>query len=688
MCGNFSLKRGVRRPRLTRYNLLLGLALLLVQVASAQNVTIDLTPITYPIVLPDSGGSFDYLLTVTNQGSSPITATVWCMATLPNGTSWGPVVGPATQTLGAGQTQGYYRAQAVPPRAPYGYYMLHAYVGIFPDTIWAQDQFEFQRQGISGTEQEWAARYNGLDDHDDYARAIAVDGEGNVYVTGRSQGISIYDDYLTIKYDAMGTQIWTARYNGPGNQDDAAYAIAVDEQGNVYVTGSSWGAGWGNYDWATIKYNSAGAVQWVARYSGPGVGSDACNSIAVDVDGNVYVAGSSYGIGTYLDFTTIKYNSAGTQQWIAVYDGPGVSGDEARSLALDDNGNVYVTGYSDGNGTAYDYVTAKYDAAGSLIWMTRYNGPGNGYDIATSLALDGSGNVYVTGRSYGSGTSEDYATIKYDAAGNQIWLVRYNGPANGSDEANSLAMDGGGNVYVTGRSGGSGTSYDYATIEYDNDGNQLWVARYNGPGNGTDEANCIDVDEGGNIYVTGFSSGIGTSHDYATISYNSSGIELWMAIYNGTGNSADQAWSMAINGSTNVYVTGWSHGQGGGPYVDYTTIKYSGGDIANWMPVEATVFGQPLPQECRLEPNYPNPFNSKTVARYELRVPSVVSLRVYDTAGRLVATLVDGWRSAGTHELTFDAGNLPSGMYFAKLEVEDPFGTGNYAGVQKLILLK
>src|SRR5512143_2011648 len=106
--------------RFLPFLLALGPMLLLTSAGSAQNVSIQLTPVTYPIILPDSGGSFDYLLTVTNQGSSPITATVWCMATLPNGSSWGPSLGPVTQTLGAGQTQSYHRTQSVPPRAAYG----------------------------------------------------------------------------------------------------------------------------------------------------------------------------------------------------------------------------------------------------------------------------------------------------------------------------------------------------------------------------------------------------------------------------------------------------------------------------------------------------------------------------------------------------------------------------------------
>jgi hypothetical protein len=116
-------------------------------------------------------------------------------------------------------------------------------------------------------------------------------------------------------------------------------------------------------------------------------------------------------------------------------------------------------------------------------WVARYDGPANGYDLAWAIAVDGSGNVYVTGQSRGSGT-DDYATVKYDANGNQLWIARYDGPANGYDLAWAIAVDGSGNVYVTGKSIGAGTDTDYATVKYDTNGNELWVARYDGPANG------------------------------------------------------------------------------------------------------------------------------------------------------------------------------------------------------------
>src|SRR3990170_813631 len=152
-------------------------------------------------------------------------------------------------------------------------------------------------------------------------------------------------------------------------------------------------------------------------------------------------------------------------------------------------------------------------------WVRRYNGPGNSSDYAYAIAVDGSGNVYVTGQSIGSGTYNDYATIKYYSNGDTAWVRRYNGPGNLDDVAYAIAVDGSGCVYVTGWSVGSGTGYDYTTIKYYPNGDTAWVRRYNGPANGADLARAIAVDGSGSVYVTGLSSGSGTSYDYATIKY-------------------------------------------------------------------------------------------------------------------------------------------------------------------------
>ena len=202
-------------------------------------------------------------------------------------------------------------------------------------------------------------------------------------------------------------------------------------------------------------------TDWVKRYNGPGNDWDQASAIAVDDSGNVYVTGWSYGSGTDYDYATIKYYPNGDTAWVRRHNGPGNYWDEARAIAVDGSGNVYVTGQSES-----DYATLKYDPAGNQLWVQRYNGPESDYDEVSAIAVDGSGNVYVTGYSWGSGTSLDYATIKYDPSGNQLWEKRYNGPGNYDDNARAIAVDGSGNVYVTGQSYGGGTSTDYATIKY------------------------------------------------------------------------------------------------------------------------------------------------------------------------------------------------------------------------------
>ncbi len=365
----------------------------------------------------------------------------------------------------------------------------------------------------------WAVRYSGPGDYPDYAWAIAVDPKGNVYVTGDSYGSESGYDYATVKYDGDGNEVWVARYNGPGDYTDFARAIAVDSKGNVYVTGLSYRNGV-TYDYATVKYDRDGNEVWAARYNGPGNDYDYARAIAVDPKGNVYVTGDSYGSGTGFDYATVKYDGDGNEVWAVRYSGSGNNDDRARAIAVDPFGNVYVTGNSYGSGTGSDYATVKYDRDGNEVWAARYSGPGDYPDYAWAIAVDPKGNVYVTGNSYGSGTGSDYATVRYDGDGNEVWAARYSGPGNNDDRADAIAVDPFGNVYVTGYSYGGGIRRDYATVKYDGDGNEVWVARYNGPGNNYDYARAIAVDSFGNVYVTGASYGSGKGSDYATIKYS------------------------------------------------------------------------------------------------------------------------------------------------------------------------
>jgi uncharacterized delta-60 repeat protein len=527
--------------------------------------------------------------------------------------------------------------------------------------------------------ESWTARLNGLIDSVDAASAVTTDNAGNVYVTGYSQGALVFTDYMTVKYSPDGVQLWSARYNGPAGLYDEARAIVVDDSGNVYVTGFSWGL-LSQADYVTIKYNSSGVQQWAARYDGA-LSEDIARSIAIDNSGNVYITGSSRSslLPGSEDYLTIKYNSAGTQQWTSRYNGPGSNEDKAYAIVVDNNGNSYVTGSSRSSGTpgSEDYATVKYNSSGSQQWVSRYNGPGGGQDKAYAIVVDNNGNSYVTGESEGQGTGSDYATVKYDQNGNQQWDARYNGSGNDTDKAYAIVVDNNGNSFVTGESKGSSSGSDYATVKYNSSGTQQWASRYNGPGNNEDKAYAIIVDNSGNSYVTGSSrnGGMQESSDYATVKYNSTGVQQWDARYNGTGNNEDKAYAIIVDNSNNVLVTGSSRNSSLSGSEDFLTIKYE--QLTSVKPVNTAV-----PLYYKLYQNYPNPFNPSTKIKFDIPAKEHVKLVVYDMLGRELSVLVNEILQAGTYETEWNSGRISSGIYFVKLV------SGSYMNNIKMILIK
>ena len=315
---------------------------------------------------------------------------------------------------------------------------------------------------------------------------------------------------------------------------------------------------------------------WVARYNGPENYNDAARAIAVDDSGNVYVTGDSYSLVTGIDFVTVKYTFFGDTAWVRWVNGSGNGDDYGLANAVDVSGNAYVTGYTVGNITGADCSTIKYAPNVDTNWVRHYNGPANSHDAGISLALDGDRNLYVVGRSEGSATGLDFATIKYAPNGDTIWVRRYDGPGSGDDTVNALAVDGAGYVYVTGESYAPLTGYDFVTIKYSPQGEIVWVRHYNGPANGTDYSEDIAVDEAGCVYVTGFSEDSATYRDYTTIKYSPSGDTLWIRRYYVSNGDLDWAKALAVDESLNVYVTG-------GSGYEYATIKYTPDGNTGWV---------------------------------------------------------------------------------------------------------
>ena len=420
--------------------------------------------------------------------------------------------------------------------------------------------------------QQWAVTYNGPANGMDIPIKMVTDEDDNVYVAGTSDGVNTGEDILVIKYNSSGIQQWVARYNGSANGIDEGHSIAVDAAGNVFVAGLTFETSGLNA--IIIKYNSNGLQQWVAEYGRPEYTNNEFNRIAVDALGNVYAAGA-IGNGTNTDYVVIKYNTLGVRQWVAEYNGSGNDADNPSSIVLDALGNIYVSGSSIGAGTGYDFATVKYNSLGAEQWVARYNGPSDNIDLGKAMKVNNNCDVFVTGNSVGENSDYDIVCIKYNSSGVQQWLQRYNGPGNNADEVSAMALDGNSNVYIAGYSQSNGTDWDYVTIKYSASGTQQWVTRYNGPANEDDNAGDIAVNNMGNIFVTGQSRNSNNFLDYATIKYNSSGVQQWVVRYHGPDNGNDGANNILLDSYYNIYLMGTVNSTSGHDGSDMNVIKYS-----------------------------------------------------------------------------------------------------------------
>jgi len=427
----------------------------------------------------------------------------------------------------------------------------------------------------------WASLYHGPVHGTGEAFKVAVSPDGSkVFVTGLSDGVIRphveISDYATVAYDAAtGAQLWAARYDGAADLNDIAVDLGVSPDGSkVFVTGFSESSTNGLTDYATVAYDAAtGAQLWATRYNGPANGADSATSLAVSPDGSkVFVTGySTTSVGDNADYVTLAYDtSTGDKVWLKRYERPGW--DSPSSIAVSrDGSDVFVTGYSTGSTSSYDYATVAYDAAtGAKRWAIRYNGPANRDDQAYALGVSPDGSkVFVTGRSEGSTSGSDYATVAYDATtGAQLWAKRYNGPADREDVPFALGVSPDGSmVFVTGYSIGSTSVFNYATLAYNtSSGTRLWLTRYSGPdGVGASAASLAVSPDGSQVFVTG-SSGIGVNvggTEYATFAYDAAtGAKVW-----GPKHYTGEASSIAVSpDGSKVFVTGAGRG--------YATVAY------------------------------------------------------------------------------------------------------------------
>jgi hypothetical protein len=510
---------------------------------------------------------------------------------------------------------------------------------------------------------DWWRVYDGPGHGVDIPNAAALDGKGTIHVAGRSVGLSM--DNTVVSWSRPGALQHVLRYDSRPGSWDEANDVTVDTAGTVHVAGTSsvTSSAWRT---VTIQYGSDGSQRWTRYF--PADSSFVATAIAVGLaaDGACYVASAP-------DFQVVKYSAAGSELWSARFRRDTSQMSRVRALAVAPGGDVYLVGDVSEECPEgicrYDLAVVKFDAAGTLQWTRYYTRTRRSDEQAVAVALDQAGNLLVAVRAQDS-TGSHSSLVKYNPAGELEWVVH-----DPSELPRGIAVDAGGNAVIAGYTWREPEQFNYYVTKYRPSGELAWARQYDhGPGN-RDFLGGLGLDRDGNIYLTG-----GTRPGYlgddscVTVRYSAAGDLIWRAAFGLPDSGTVSGHRVFVDSAGGVRVMASSAARQGW---DYLAIAYS------QIPADAANGSAPHgPVRFALYPNYPNPFNPSTTIKYSLPARSSVTLAVFNTLGQQVATLVQGEKEAGSHEVRFDAAGLPSGVYFYRLQA------GDYTDTKRMLLMK
>lgn len=381
------------------------------------------------------------------------------------------------------------------------------------------------------------------------ATVFLLDNLGNIYIGGAIERSGTKEDFLILKYDTNGNLLDSAFFNNHlANDSEVITAMTLDSYGHLYVTGWSEGNGTGR-DYLTIKYDINLETLWTRRWVGDSF--DLPSKVAVDNNGNVLVTGMSQKRGANYDYLTVKYDANGNLLWQRYYAGSDSVNDSASAVICDIEGNVYVTGYISHNGSE-DFLTIKYNPNGETIWTRRYNRAPGREDKGLLLNLDQSGNIFVVGSTEAGNGFYDIGMIKYNPSGDTFWIRNYNrSPTNDDDLPRAIISDANGYLYVTGTSW-DGSDENFLTLKYDSQGNRLWDLVYDH--NNRDEAVSLCLDNQRNVYVGGNSYDPTSNFDFLLVKYSPSGERKWVKRYNRE--EVEKLVGIALDNLGDIYLVG------------------------------------------------------------------------------------------------------------------------------------
>lgn len=419
-------------------------------------------------------------------------------------------------------------------------------------------------------EEAWLNRYNGEANMNDYARALSLDSQGNAIVTG-FMFVQVDDNlfsprWLTIKYDPDGNELWVRTFfEGFGSAASSAEHVEIDGDDNVIVAGAVAGGD----DWAIVKYDAAGNELWTEVIDLNSSYLTEPDDLAVDGEGNIYLTGEK-GAGEDVA-VTVKYDADGNQQWMFETIGPVFEGAFGEALAVDDAGSVYVAGATLTDDHFTEIWLTKLDADGDEVWLRTFGSPGQvAIDRAEDVLIDHDGNIVVAGiLGINTSSGTDAVVLKYTPGGDLLWDAPY-GTVGEDDAALAVEIDSQNNVLIAG----------YATIEdidalalkYDADGKLLWDTTIAGDGDDFDVFRALSMDAEDNVYLTGTIAPTFGNDFFLTARVDSDGSIVWQATYGGPAQGGSFTSDIAVDESGNVYISGYSPGSG--TQLDFVTVKY------------------------------------------------------------------------------------------------------------------
>jgi hypothetical protein len=404
----------------------------------------------------------------------------------------------------------------------------------------------------------------------DQGHAVAADAVGNLYVAASLGADSQRADFAVIKYDSRGSRAWTARYSGSINgQIGRALAVTADSSGNVYATGSVMTVVAGiarGTDLLVVRFSPDGIEQWSRRVAA-GIGS----RLALDRAGNVYVGGIAGGVDP--DFLIEKYSSAGALLWERRFDGTLGNNDRLSDLEVGPDGNVVVTGWTDsstGQRGATDIATLKLDAQGATLWQNVFTETASADEKPWDLAIDATGNVYVTGETTADTSGELPVfpiTLKYGSNGQPLFARSGEGFGG---RAIAVAADGG--IALVGGAGFPHVARLGAA------GNFIWISRLATLFNPSEVA----INSAGEVFAAG---GL-----FQTLHFDAAGNLIGQHAF--AGRNRDQVTDMTLSNLGDLYVTGTAFASTISSSADVLTLRFA----QNGAPA-------PVPDELRAPTN-------------------------------------------------------------------------------------